>query len=145
MPEGLSPQLPVRHAIVFYDGDCGVCHRLVSFLVRRDHDGSRFRFAPLQGETFASVVPADARRAFADSVVLWMPDGSTYQRWQASHRMLRLLGGFWSAIAALLRLVPISLGDRIYDALAARRSRWFVTPSNSCPSLPDSLRGRFLP
>lgn len=145
MPEGLSPPLPARHAIVFYDGDCGVCHRLVLFLVRRDRDGSRFRFAPLQGETFASVVPVEVRRALADSVVLRMPDGSIHQRWQASHRTLRLLGGFWSAIAALLRLVPVSLGDRIYDALAARRSRWFVKPSNSCPILPEPLRDRFLP
>ena len=35
-------------SVVFYDGVCGLCSRLVRFLLRRDRDG-RLLFAPLQG------------------------------------------------------------------------------------------------
>ena len=36
-------------AIVFYDGDCGLCNRFVLFLLKRDHR-KVFRFAPLNGK-----------------------------------------------------------------------------------------------
>ena len=35
--------------LLFYDGTCGLCHRAVTFALARDPDGSRFRFAALQG------------------------------------------------------------------------------------------------
>jgi predicted DCC family thiol-disulfide oxidoreductase YuxK len=37
-------------AIVYYDGDCGVCNSFVHRVIRNDAEG-RFRFAPLGGET----------------------------------------------------------------------------------------------
>jgi predicted DCC family thiol-disulfide oxidoreductase YuxK len=38
---------PESHPIVLYDGVCGLCNRLVQFILRRDPEGD-FRFAPLQ-------------------------------------------------------------------------------------------------
>ncbi|MGB0952150.1 MAG: thiol-disulfide oxidoreductase DCC family protein, partial [Planctomycetota bacterium] len=37
-------------AIVYYDGDCGVCNSFVRRTIRHDAEG-RFRFAPLGGAT----------------------------------------------------------------------------------------------
>ena len=31
---------------VFFDGDCGFCHRWVRLVVKHDHNGRAFRFAP---------------------------------------------------------------------------------------------------
>ena len=40
---------PTSTTIVLYDGVCGLCNRLVQFLLKRDpHD--RFRFASLQSD-----------------------------------------------------------------------------------------------
>jgi predicted DCC family thiol-disulfide oxidoreductase YuxK len=36
------------HPVLLYDGVCGLCNRLVQFILRRDRAG-RFRFASLQG------------------------------------------------------------------------------------------------
>ena len=58
----MSPEL------VFYDGDCGLCHRTVRFLLARDPEGSLFLFAPLFGETFNREFPLSAREGMADSV-----------------------------------------------------------------------------
>ena len=34
---------------IFYDGGCGLCHRFVRFVIKRDPDGTLFRYAPLEG------------------------------------------------------------------------------------------------
>ena len=41
--------------IIFYDGVCGLCNRLVQFLLKHDKDG-RLRFASLQSEFAAKVL-----------------------------------------------------------------------------------------
>ncbi|MGD9856799.1 MAG: thiol-disulfide oxidoreductase DCC family protein, partial [Planctomycetaceae bacterium] len=40
----------IEHPIVFFDGVCGLCSRVVDFVMARDPQGV-FRFAPLQGQT----------------------------------------------------------------------------------------------
>ena len=39
--------------IVLYDGECGLCHRSVKFLIKRDK--GQLWYAPLQGETAAQL------------------------------------------------------------------------------------------
>ena len=39
--------------IVLYDGECGLCHRSVKFLIARDR--GQLYYAPLQGETAAAL------------------------------------------------------------------------------------------
>jgi predicted DCC family thiol-disulfide oxidoreductase YuxK len=130
---------------IFYDGGCGLCHHTVSFLVRRDRDGSRFRFAPLGGETFEREVPAEARKALPDSLVLQRADGRLLLRSDAALHAMRRLGGGWALLAATLRWVPRFLRDRAYDLVARWRTRIFAPPDGTCPILPPELRRRFEP
>jgi predicted DCC family thiol-disulfide oxidoreductase YuxK len=145
MPEGLAPGAPRHHVIVFYDGNCGLCHHLVSFLVPRDRDGARFKFAAQQGATFAALLSQQQRDALPDSVVLLMPDGTLHVRWNAACETLRQLGGLWRVPAALMTLAPHPLRDWFYDAVARRRRRWFAAPIDTCPLMPPHLHDRFLP
>lgn len=138
-PAGRSP---VR---IFYDGGCGLCHHTVSFLVARDQDGSRFRFAPLGGETFEREVPAAARAALPDSLVLQRTDGTLLLRSDAALHAMRRLGGGWAALAAIFGWVPRFLRDRAYDLVARWRTRIFARPDGTCPILPPELRRRFEP
>ena len=57
----------------FYDGHCGLCHRIVRFVIQHDRE-QVFRFAPLQGETASKQLPRD----LPDSVVVEML--ATYHR-----------------------------------------------------------------
>ncbi|HEX8811742.1 MAG TPA: DCC1-like thiol-disulfide oxidoreductase family protein [Terracidiphilus sp.] len=43
------------HPILLYDGVCGLCNRLVQFILRRDSSGV-FRFASLQSETATRIL-----------------------------------------------------------------------------------------
>jgi predicted DCC family thiol-disulfide oxidoreductase YuxK len=133
----LSPDL------VFYDGDCGLCHRSVRWIVAHDGRGA-FRFAPLGGETFRALVPADTRAALPDSLVVRTAEGALLLRSEGTRRVLRRLGGAWAALAVLLGLVPRALRDAAYDAVAHARSRLFPRPTRACPVAAPELRARFL-
>ncbi|MCB1033734.1 MAG: DUF393 domain-containing protein, partial [Acidobacteria bacterium] len=65
--------------ILFYDGNCGLCHGAVRFALRHDRKGC-LTFAPLQGETFLREVTEPQRAALPDSLVLLMEDGELLTR-----------------------------------------------------------------
>ena len=130
---------------IFYDGQCGLCHHAVSFAAKRDPDGSRFRFAPLGGETFEREIPPEERARLPDSLVLQQRGGGLVFRSDAALHIMSRLGPGWRFLAALGRLLPRFLRDRAYDLVARWRSRLFARPDGTCPILPPELRRRFEP
>ena len=131
------------HSTVFYDGGCGLCHRAVRFAITHDADGSRFRFASLQSEGFRRRVPAAARAGLPDSIVALTPDGTLLVRSAAVIHVLERVGGGWKVSGRLLRLVPRSVRDAGYDAVARVRYLLFRRPAEACPVTPPELRARF--
>lgn len=131
--------------IVFYDGACVLCHRWVRFLLHRDREGTRFRFAPLGGETFGAEVPERVRPSLPDSVVVKTPEGRLLVRSEAALHLLRRLGGGWARLAGGLGLVPRAALDLLYDSVARARRRLFRRPEAACPVVATELRARFLP
>jgi predicted DCC family thiol-disulfide oxidoreductase YuxK len=49
----MSPALTLPGPVVLYDGECGLCHRSVKFLIQRDR--GQLWYAALQGETAAAL------------------------------------------------------------------------------------------
>jgi predicted DCC family thiol-disulfide oxidoreductase YuxK len=131
--------------ILFYDGHCGLCHRAVKFVLKHDRTGEAFRFAPLQGETFSTLVPAAARGILPDSVIVRTTDGALLVRSAAFIHILQRLGGGWRALAAILAVVPRVLRDAAYDFVARVRYRIFGRRDDVCPIVPAELRKRFDP
>jgi predicted DCC family thiol-disulfide oxidoreductase YuxK len=131
--------------LLFYDGGCGLCHRLVSFVIARDREGSRFRYAPLGGATFESMLDPQQRAGLPDSVVVRTADGRTLVRSDAAIHIGEQLGGVWRVLARAASLLPRWLLDPGYDAVARVRGRLFAKPDGACPLLPPELRQRFLP
>lgn len=113
-------------------------------MIRRDREG-RFRYAPLQGTTFAAAVPAATRATLPDSIVLRAADGRLLVRSAAVLHVLRRLGGGWAGAAAAAALVPGFLRDLIYDGVARLRHALFAPPAAVCPIVPAPLRDRFDP
>jgi predicted DCC family thiol-disulfide oxidoreductase YuxK len=130
--------------VLFYDGGCGLCHRAVRFVLAADR-AERFRFAPLQGETFRERIPEGQRAGLPDSLVLRTAEGAILTRSSATLHVLRRLGGPWRALAAQGGLVPRPLRDARYDLIARIRLRLFARPDDFCPLVPKELRSRFLP
>lgn len=130
--------------LVFYDGTCGLCHRAVRFLVRRDRDGRAFVYAPLGGDTFRARVPDEPRRDLPDSIAVLTSEGRLLTRSAAILHCGARLKRPWPWVAAVAGVVPRWLRDGVYDLVASTRYRLFTRPERSCPVLPPELGDRFL-
>jgi predicted DCC family thiol-disulfide oxidoreductase YuxK len=126
--------------IIFFDGVCNLCNGAVSFIIKRDKK-NQFQFASLQSEfaeDFLSnypELPPDL-----DSIV-YVEEGKIYFKSAAAIRIARKLGGIYK-MAAIFKLLPRKLGDRLYDYIARNRYRWFGK-RESCMVPDPSLRSRF--
>ena len=125
--------------LVFFDGLCGLCDRTVSLLLREDKYDV-LQFAPLQGETAASVLPA-ADLTNPETIVFYS-DGKFYRKSDAILEILKRMGGFWR-LAAVFRFIPRSLRDRLYLFVARNRIRWFGK-KDSCRMPTAAERGKLL-
>jgi predicted DCC family thiol-disulfide oxidoreductase YuxK len=131
--------------IVFYDGHCALCDRAVRFVLKHDRSGRAFRFAPLQGTTYPSRVPAEKRSRLPNSIVLLKEDGDTLTRSDAFVHIFRRLGGGWKTLAGALALIPRPVRDFVYDFIARIRYRIFGRRNDICPVMPPELSVRFDP
>jgi predicted DCC family thiol-disulfide oxidoreductase YuxK len=135
------------HPILLYDGVCGLCNRLVQFILRRDRTAI-FRFASLQSPLAASILsrhgvnPTDL-----DTVYLVLNqnahDESLLSRSEAILFVLKQLTGIWSAVASALKLFPSPFCDALYQAVARNRYKVFGRHP-SCPIASPETRNRFL-
>ncbi|MEX2207753.1 MAG: DUF393 domain-containing protein [Myxococcota bacterium] len=131
------------HDTVFYDGGCALCHRSVRFLVARDRDGSRFRFAPIGGARFRAELSEPERAGLPDAIVVRTADGRLLVRSTASIRLAERLGGLHAVLARGFALLPVRLRDALYDALARSRYRLFGRVGEVCPVISAKLSERF--
>ncbi|HEX5626082.1 MAG TPA: DCC1-like thiol-disulfide oxidoreductase family protein [Saprospiraceae bacterium] len=108
---------PSGKVIVFYDGHCLLCSRLVRILLRADQH-QRLYFSPLQ---FLSAVnrPVD----WPDSIVLYK-DGRFLFYSDAILEIFQTMGGAWK-IWSVASLVPRMIRDRLYRFIARNRQRLF--------------------
>ena len=132
--------------IVLFDGVCGLCNRLVQFLLRRDrHD--RLRFASLQSEFAQTVLPRhDLNPLDLDTVHVIVnsekPDEHVLSRSDAIICAVRQLGGVWQLIA-VGKLLPRSFRDALY-ALVARNRYSVFGKSDSCILPEPHQRQKFI-
>jgi predicted DCC family thiol-disulfide oxidoreductase YuxK len=121
--------------LVLYDGVCGLCNRLVSFLLR--HDGrDQFRFAPLQSEFAQTLLHRYALNPndFDTVVVLAdfrQPKERALTRSQAALWSIGQLGGIWKFFA-IAKVIPLPLREMLYRFIARHRYRVFGRYSE-CP------------
>jgi predicted DCC family thiol-disulfide oxidoreductase YuxK len=117
---------------------------MVRFAILRDLEGTCFRYAPLQGETFRRQYSVAEQKELPDSVVLRTGDGRTLVRSRAVIRVGERLGGVWRLLARGASLLPVWLLDGCYDGIGRVRYQLFARPASACPLLPPELRTRFL-
>jgi predicted DCC family thiol-disulfide oxidoreductase YuxK len=130
---------------VFYDGECGLCHRWVLFTLAREGGRELFRYAPLAGATFAAELGSAARARLPDSLIVRTRAGTLLLKSDAVLHLLERVGGGWARLAALLRCLPRGLRDAAYDAVARARRLLLPRPAGACPRVPPELARRFDP
>lgn len=142
----------MSNPVLLYDGVCGLCNRLVQFVLRHDHNAV-FRFAALQSSLADSIL---ARHGFtaADLDTVYVvfnhdpgketqPNESLLVRSDAVLYLLRQLGPIWRFTGFILSLLPRFIRDRGYNQVAHSRYRLFGR-YDSCPLPSPETRSRFL-
>jgi len=126
--------------VILYDGECGLCDRLVQWVLARDRAGV-FRFAALQSDWAQAVLRSHALPTTDfDSMVLIESD----RVFLRSDAVLHVLRGLprWRVAYGLI-ILPNGLRDAIYVWIARRRKRWFPTPA-ACGVPRPEWRDRFI-
>jgi predicted DCC family thiol-disulfide oxidoreductase YuxK len=134
-------------AVLFYDGACGLCSRVVQFTLRHEAEPRLLRFATLQGARGDDLRARHPRIGAIDSFVLLVGDvaaGSerALVRSDAAIELLSRCGLSGRFCAALARTFPSFVRDAVYDLVAAHRRT--LVNATSCAMPCAGERHRFL-
>ena len=132
-----------RH-LLLYDGVCGLCSRLVQFVLARDRRGI-FHFASLQSPTGSAVLEPSKTENLATFWVIANYRTRQVRRLKkgrAALFVINTLGWPWKA-AGLLGVLPTALLDRVYDGIARNRYRVFGRHDHCLMPRPE-YRSRFI-
>ncbi|MFM8223590.1 MAG: thiol-disulfide oxidoreductase DCC family protein, partial [Planctomycetaceae bacterium] len=127
--------------IVFYDGVCGMCNQVVQWLSWLDRAG-RLKYAPLQGETAARILPPQGP-GDPDSVQIWTTRGIASHSTAVCH-VLWELPWYCRPAGWLLWIIPKPLRDWGYRWVARHRYGWFGR-YDQCRLPTSAERARLLP
>lgn len=135
--------------MLFFDGECGLCNRLVRLLLRFDRD-AQLRFAPLQGPAAQSYFRAHRLPTTDFETLVFVPDWSRRDRPEYLVRTAGVIaalratgGGAARLLAAFLSLFPGALRDAGYRVVGRWRYRIFG-PWQPRPLARPEWAGRFL-
>jgi len=130
--------------VLLYDGDCGLCNRLVRLLLRSDRAG-RLHYAPLQGAAAQGYLRAQGLPTEDFDSLVFIPDwekpvqGAYLLRTDGALAAAAVVGGGWRMIT-WLRVLPGGLRDFGYRLVA--RFRYALFGQYRPTPLPDPTWAR---
>ena len=133
--------------IVLYDGVCGLCNRLVQFVLKNDRNDV-FRFASLQSKLAEQILVRHRLRSESLETVYVVLDYGLAEerllsRLNAVVYVLQQLGGPLTYVSALLRVLPAPVQNFLYGLVARNRYRVFGR-YETCPLPQGDTRSKFL-
>lgn len=111
------------------DGDCGLCHRLATFIDKRLANGVNIGYRPILSEDAQQIIAKlPKKQQDADSVYL-IRNGKSYIRSAAGIRCLLYMRWYYKMWFPLLWLIPFPLRDLGYRIIATYRHKFFKRPT----------------
>ena len=120
--------------VIYYDGECGLCHLAVRFILRVDSK-SKFYFSPLSN--------LDNNLKNIDSIV-FKKENKVFYEGQAIIMIFENIDNNWNYLARLLKLIPINVLDTAYRWVSRNRAKISKKKVSSCPIVPSSYQKRFI-
>ena len=120
--------------IIYYDGECGLCHLAVRFILRVDSK-SKFYFSPLSN--------LDINLKNIDSIIL-KKDNKVFYEGMAIIMIFQNIDNNWNYLAKVLKLIPINVLDTAYRWVSRNRAKISVKKVSSCPIIPVYYKKRFI-
>ena len=118
-----------RRDFLFLDGDCGLCHRLATFIDKRLGKGKNLGYRPILDEDAQRVIQTlPTKLRDADSVYL-IRNGKPYIRSAAGIRCVLYMRWYYKMWFPVLWLIPLPLRNIGYRLIAKFRHKFFKRPS----------------
>jgi predicted DCC family thiol-disulfide oxidoreductase YuxK len=134
--------------VLLYDGECGLCNRVVRFMLRLDRHG-RLRYCRLQGPSGQEYLRAAGLPTEDFSTIVFVPDWTQRDRPVFKLRgkgiaaALLVCGGWGNVLGRVIAVIPTRCKDAGYSFVAGVRYRMFG-PWIACPIPRPGWAKRFI-
>ena len=111
------------------DGDCGLCHRLATFMDKRLATGQDIGYRPIlseEGQEMIATMPK--KQQDADSVYL-IRNGKSYIRSAAGIRCLLYMKWYYKMWFPIFWIIPLPIRNIGYRIIAKYRHKFFDRPT----------------
>lgn len=123
--------------VIFYDGFCPLCQKMVRLVIKQDKH-KIIRYAPLSGETAKDIIPEGLLKIDA---LIYKQHASFYNK---STAVILILGDLWGCFPQkLFLLFPRKIRDYLYD-LAAKNRHKHLSKDTNCPLPSPDEKNLFL-
>jgi predicted DCC family thiol-disulfide oxidoreductase YuxK len=110
-----------KQAILFYDGDCPLCNRVVTFILNHEKD-SKILFSALDTAAANEFLSKHTLYKREEETVYFFDGEQLYSKSTAALKLLPFLKGYLFVLR-LGWLCPRGLRDIVYNNIAKRRKR----------------------
>ena len=111
------------------DGDCGLCHRLATFIDKRLGKEKDLGYRPILSDDAQKMIAAfPKKQQDADSVYL-VRNGKSYIRSAAGIRCLLYMKWYYAMLFPIFWLIPLPIRDIGYRIIAKYRHKFFKRPT----------------
>jgi predicted DCC family thiol-disulfide oxidoreductase YuxK len=112
-------------AIVFYDGDCGLCNRVIQFILRNERN-EKLVFCSLQSEFGIEFLKRKGYNAESLNTFYYYNGQQIFKKSSAALQLIPFLKSPW-LICLIFWAIPWFLRDFMYDIVSHFRKYFFKT------------------
>lgn len=113
--------MDIPEQIIFYDGDCGLCHRSVAYVLKHERDKTIF-FASIQSDFTKQLFKSKGWKEPDLSTVYFLEKGDLFEKSAAALKVCKYLKSPRSWLTVFF-IVPKFIRNAVYDFIAKRRKR----------------------
>lgn len=135
------PDFPDDRPIIIFDGSCAFCSGWARFVLRFDR-AARFRLLPAQTQLGRALYRHYGLNPEDYETNILIENGVAWFKSDGSLRMAKGLGFPWS-LAVILRILPLSFRDALYEFIARNRFR-LMGRRETCFLTSENYKDRFL-
>ena len=111
------------------DGDCGLCHRLATFIDKRLGKEKDLGYRPILSDDAQKMIATfPKKQQDADSVYL-VRNGKSYIRSAAGIRCLLYMKWYYAMLVTIFWIIPLPIRDIGYRIIAKYRHKFFKRPT----------------
>jgi predicted DCC family thiol-disulfide oxidoreductase YuxK len=126
-------------SVVFYDGDCGFCNRVVAFILKNERE-PKILFSALQSDFAKEFFKENGATQIDMSTFYFFSNYSLYSKSAGVLALIPFLK--WPfKLLNIYRILPICQRDQLYDLIAKRRKK---IAGNYCFIPTEEQKRRFL-